>query len=98
MSISRSISSLTAWGEAGCRVWESRKIFLSPFHPLEYCISQIPENRLLLSSLPPAVSVPGAFEHPGCRKKEGISERLHWVRKNAKAGEGCGFFTGGGSE
>lgn len=36
---------------------------------------------MLLFLLPAAVPIPGAFEHPGCRKKEGISERLHWVRK-----------------
>lgn len=53
---------------------------------------------MLVFPLPPAVPVPGAFEHPGCRKKEGISERLHWVRKNARGWEGCGCFTEGGSK
>lgn len=56
-------------------------------------MSQIHKNGLLFFSLSPALAVPGAFEHPGCRKEEGISERLHWVRKDAREWTRCGCFT-----
>lgn len=69
-------------------------------HPHFALWSPVSPKSVRFASFPllPAVPVPGTFEHPGCRKKEGISERLHWVRKNAREWEGCGCFTEGGSK
>lgn len=106
MSIPRSRSPLSSvkreysgQGEAGCRVSHSQTRGLHPHLALWSPVSPKSVRTDCASfSLPPAVPVPGAFEHPGCRKKEGISERLHWVRKNARGWERCGCFTEGGSE
>lgn len=76
-------------GRGGCRVsgCQARALHpcCAPWSPVR---PKFMRQTVLLFPLPPALSVSGAFEHPGCRKEEGISERMHWVRKNKRGWEG----------